>query len=188
MADCFDLLGLPARAALDEAELQQAYIAATKAAHPDQAGGSVQLSTDLNAALELLKSPVTRLKHLIDSRSGIGWRPIPLSAEMMSLFENLGPLLQRSAQFLTKKQAASSALAKALLASEEMQLREALEALNEAIEDHWQHLEAQLPGCDAQIASGESQVWSDLQAIQAQFAYLAKWRSQIREKLLGLML
>ena len=188
MTDCFELLGLPPRASLDEAELQTAYLAATKTAHPDQTTGDARLSADLNAALETLKSPVTRLKHLIDTRSSLGWRAIPLEAGLMSLFEKLGPLLQQSATFLSRKQAASSALAKALLASEEMILRESLESLNEAIEEEWQRLESALPSCDVRLAEGDATVWPELQAQQAKFAYLTKWRAQIRERLLGLML
>ena len=188
MADCFQLLGLPPRATLNEGELQSAYFEATRTAHPDQADGDAQLSADLNAALETLKSPVTRLKHLIDTRSGLGWRAIPLDAGLMSLFEKLGPLLQQSAAFLTRKQAATSALAKALLASEEMRLRESLESLNEAIEEEWQKLESALPACDERLTAGDGSVWPELQALQAKFAYLTKWRAQIRERLLGLML
>lgn len=188
MADCFQLLGLPPRVSLDEAELQRAYFEATRTAHPDQVGGDAQLSADLNAALEMLKSPVTRLKHLIDTRSGLGWRAIPLEAGLMSIFEKLGPLLQQTAAFLTRKQAATSALAKALLASEEMRLRESLESLNEDIEDEWQRLESAFPACDERLTAGDNSVWPELQALQAKFAYLTKWRAQIRERLLGLML
>ncbi|GEP42540.1 J domain-containing protein [Brevifollis gellanilyticus] len=188
MADYFKLLGLPPRAALDEAALQQAYLEATKTAHPDQAGGDAALSAELNAALEALRSPVTRLKHLVDTRSGLGWRAIPLEAGLMSLFEKLGPLLQQTNAFLTRKQAATSALAKALLASEEMRLREALEGLNELIEQEWQRLEVLLPECDERLATGDDAAWKDVQAMQAKFAYLTKWRAQIRERLLGLML
>jgi len=188
MVDCFELLGLPPRAALDEAALQQAYLLATKTAHPDQVGGDAKLSADLNAALETLKSPVTRLKHLVDTRSGLGWRAIPLEPALMALFEKLGPLLQQTSAFLTRKQAATSALAKALLAPEEMRLREALETLNESIEEQWQHLESMLPACDERLAHGDTAAWPELQTLQAKFAYLTKWRAQIRERLLGLML
>ena len=188
MADFFELLSLPPRAVLDEDLLQQAYLKATRSAHPDQAGGDALLSTELNAALEVLKSPVTRLKHLIDRHSQTAWRAIPLDDRLMGLFEKLGPLLQQSSAFLSRKQAATSALGKALLSSEEMRLREALEALNEEIETQWQHLESCLPACDERIALSDAAVWPDLQALQARFAYLAKWRAQIRERLLGLML
>ncbi len=180
MPDYFQLLGLPPRAALDEETLQTAYLAATRRAHPDQAGGDAALSADLNAALETLKSPALRLKHLLETHSDTPWRAIPLDAGLMGIFEKLGPLLQRSAAFLKKKQGAATALARALLSGEEMRLREALEALNEEIEGLWQMLEARLPETEGR--------WAELQGLQARFAYLSKWRAQIRESLLGLML
>lgn len=186
--DCFKLLGLPPRAWLDDEVLQTAYLQATRSAHPDQTGGDGDLSAELNAALETLRSPVTRLKHLIEKHSQTSWRAIPLEADLMALFEKLGPLLQRSSSFSARKQAATTALARALLSNEEMQLREALEALNEEIEQQWQQLEALLPPCDPRLQDTDPSVWSDLQAIQAKFAYLTKWRAQIREQLLKLML
>jgi curved DNA-binding protein CbpA len=188
MADYFALLSLPPRAALDEDQLQQAYLSASRLAHPDQAGGDAQLSSDLNAALETLKSPVTRLKHLVEQHSQTVWRAVPLESALMSLFEKLGPLLHLSTQFLARKHAATSALAKALLASEEMRLRESLESLNEDIEVLWQQLDSALPAFDERLANADVTVWPELQALQAKFSYLAKWRAQIREKLLGLML
>ncbi len=188
MADFFALLSLPPCVVMNEDVLQQAYLNATRLAHPDQEGGDALLSADLNAALEVLKSPVTRLKHLIEQHSKTPWRAVPLESGLMSLFEKLGPLLQQSAAFLSRKQAATTALARALLSSEEMRLRESLEALNEQIEEQWQQLEAELPSCDERLKSADESVWADLQALQAKFAYLTKWRAQIRERLLGLML
>ena len=187
-ASYFHLLKLTPSASLDEGTLQTAYVAATRSAHPDQAGGNATLAAELNVALETLKSPVTRLKHLIETESETPWRSIPLESTMMSLFEKLGPLLQQGAIFLKKKQAAASALSRALLASEEMRLREQLEDLNQRIEEPWAALEQQLPNYDQRIAAGDLSVWQELQAMQAHFAYLSKWRAQIREMLLGLML
>ncbi len=186
--DAFALLGLPPSAALDEECLQSAYLKATRSAHPDQTGGDATLSADLNAALETLKSPVTRLKHLIQQHSDTPWRAVPLDAALMSLFEKVGPLLQAAQSFLKKKQTATTALSKALLAGEEMRLREALEELGLQIEDAWQQMEAQLGTYDVRIATGDDSVWHELQAVQARLAYLSKWRAQIREALLGLML
>lgn len=186
--DAFTLLGLPPRAALDEETLQAAYLQATRQAHPDQAGGDTARSADLNAAVLTLKSPVTRLKHLLEHYSNTPWRAIPLDADLMGLFEKLGPLLQASATLLKKKQASTSALSKALLASEEMRLREALEELGYSLDEKWQEIEAQLATHDQRIAQADATVWPELQTLQAKLAYLSKWRTQIRETLLGLML
>lgn len=186
--DAFRLLNLPPRATLAEEELQAAWLGAARVAHPDQEGGNAETSAGLNAALETLKSPVTRLKHLLEHYSNTPWRAVPLDAGLMSLFEQLGPLLQQAGVFLKKKQAASSALARALLASEEMRLREALEELGLQLDEAWKTHEHALPALDERLALGDSSVWPELQGMQARLAYLAKWRAQVRESLLGLML
>lgn len=188
MPDAFTLLSLAPSAALDEETLQSAYLTATRQAHPDQAGGNTALSSELNAAFETLKSPVSRLKHLVEQHSNTPWRAVPLDTGLMSLFEKLGPLLQVSAVFLKKKQTATSALAKALLAGEEMRLRESLEELGMLIDEAWQQIDGQLKNYDDRIAAEDTCVWSDIQGTQARLAYLSKWRAQIREVLLGLML
>lgn len=189
MPDAFAILSLPPRAALDEETLQQAYLAAAKQSHPDQDRGAHEAATDLNTALETLRSPEKRLRHLIDHHSGgVPWRTVPLDNSTMALFEKLGPLLQQTGAFRKRKQAASSALAKALLAPQEMQLREALEDLAQQIDQRQSELNATLPGYDQRIADGDASVWNDLQVVQSKFAYLAKWQTQIREALLQLML
>lgn len=188
--DAFRLLNLPPRAALAEEELQAAWLGAARLAHPDQEGGDSETSAGLNAALEILKSPVTRLKHLLEHYSNTPWRAVPLDAGLMGLFEKLGPLLQQAGAFLKKKQAATSALARALLANEEMRLREALEELGLRLDEAWRAHEAALPMLDERLAQNpeDAAAWSELQAQQARLAYLAKWRAQVRETLLGLML
>lgn len=189
MPDYFALLSLPPRAALDGETLQQAYLAATRLAHPDQATGDSALASELNTALATLQAPEKRLRHLIEHHSGgMAWRALPLDAGTMALFEKLGPLLQQTNAFLKRKQAAASALARALLAPQEMQLREGLEELAQQIEARRDELTATLPACDERIAANDAAVWADLQVVQSKFAYLSKWQAQIREALLGLML
>ncbi len=187
MTDAFALLGLPPRAALDEAALQEAWRQAARSAHPDQPGGDAAHAAELNAALDTLKSPVSRLKHLLELHQ-VPWRAVPLDAGLMQLFERLGPLLQRGTALLSQKQAAASALAKALLARQELQQREALEDLGTEIAEAWKALEDRLPELDSRLTAGDSQAWTDLQACQARLAYLDKWRRQLREQLLALTL
>jgi curved DNA-binding protein CbpA len=173
MTDCFALLRLPRRAHLDAAELQAAWHAQSRAAHPDTPGGDARLAAEINAAHETLSSPEKRLKHLLELE-GVPWRPIPISAELMQLFTQLGAQLQRATGLTQKKQQASSALAKALLAPAEMQMREDLEALGTRIHEQREQLLTHLPEQD----------WPQLQSIQATLAYLGKWQNQVREALL----
>jgi curved DNA-binding protein CbpA len=176
MTDCFALLGLPRTAQLDESTLQAAWHERSRAAHPDQPGGSAVLAAEINAAYETLLAPEKRLKHLLDLHQ-VPWRAIPISAELMSLFSQLGPLLQKAAALAKKKQQASSALVKALLANEEMTLREALETLGVEIETRRETLIAGLPADDLE----------QIQVAQATLSYLAKWQAQVREALLVMM-
>ena len=96
MTDAFALLGLPRRAALDEAQLQAAWHEKSRAAHPDTAGGDAALAADINAAHEILASPEKRLKHLLELNA-VPWRAIPLSADWMDLFSQTGTALQSAA-------------------------------------------------------------------------------------------
>lgn len=179
-ADHFATLGLPRSAALDGDALQQAWHAKAREAPSDE----------VNQAFEILSHPERRLKHLVEllhEGEAAPWRAVSIDPKLMSVFEKLGPLLQETAAFLKRKQAASTALAKALLSSEEFALRERLEALGTAIGEHRQHLESSLPDLDARRVAGTPSVIAELQTAQAHFAYLAKWQTQIREALLGLM-
>jgi curved DNA-binding protein CbpA len=176
MTDCFALLGMPRSALLDESALQAAWHERSRAVHPDQPGGSAALAAEVNAAYETLLAPEKRLKHLLELHQ-VPWRAIPISAELMTLFSQLGPWLQKASALAKKKQQASSALAKALLAQEEMTLREALEALGSQIEARREALIAALPAIDLE----------QIQAAQATLSYLGKWQAQIREALLAMM-
>jgi precorrin-6B methylase 1 len=95
----------------------------------------------------------------------------------MTLFSQIGPQLQNAVVLTKKKQAASSAIAKALLAPEELKLREVLEDLTAQIEARRAEVLASL--ADASL--------DQIQVVQATLAYLAKWQGQIRESLLALM-
>lgn len=186
MSNAFSLLGLPRAAALDPDALQQAWLAASRAAHPDQSGGDAARAAAVNAAHQTLLAPEKRLKHLLDLHE-VPWRAVPISQEMMDLFSRVGTTLQSTTAFINRRQAAASALAKALLAPEEMCLREDLETLATQIEaDREAHLTT-LPALDTRLQTGDTTVLPDLQTLQARLAYLSKWQQQIREALLSLM-
>ena len=178
MTDHFATLGLPQTAALDESVLKAAWHERSRAAHPDQAGGDAKLAAEINAAFETLSAPEKRLKHLLDLHE-VPWRAIPISDELMNLFVKLGPELQQAARLAKEKQAAGSALVKALVASKEMPIQENLDALGQEVERLRLATLARLPeGCDD---------LQGLQNVQATLAYLGKWQAQIREALLTMM-
>lgn len=186
MTNAFALLGLPRAAALDPKALQQAWLAASRAAHPDQPGGDAAHAAEINAAHETLQSPEKRLKHLLELHQ-TPWRAVPIDDTMMAIFSQLGPLLQNITACLKRRQSAASALAKALLAPEEMRLREQLEELGTQLEAQRSALLAELPALDSRLGAGDTAILIELQTMQAKLAYLAKWQTQVRESLLSLM-
>lgn len=189
MTDAFATLGLPRRAALDEESFKRAYAARSRAAHPDHGGGEDEAAR-VNAAHETLRSPEKRLKHLLDLAAPAdarAWRTVQLDDGMMSLFSVLGGALEASGKFLSRKRAAQSAIAKALLSNEEMGHREALERIALEIERRKQEIAGELPELDAGLEQGDVSAWHRLAATQARLAYLVKWQAQTRERLLELM-
>ncbi len=189
MDDCFAILGLTRAASLNEEALRNAYVKESKAAHPDH-GGSEDMASKVNAAYETLRAPEKRLKHLLELAApddAKQWRTVPLDDEMMNLFSALGKALEISAKFLERKAGAESAIAKALLASEEMQHRETLESIGFEIEQRRNEMEQELPASDADFASTKFSSWPKIAAMQARFSYLARWQTQVRERLLLLM-
>jgi hypothetical protein len=182
MDDAFITLGLPPHAALSEEQVRAAYFALTKAG-PAGAG-------DLNAAYQLLLAPEQRLKHLLTLAAppeAQAWRTVPMSEALMQHFLTLGRLRPSAEALITKREAASSALAKALLEQPTLALRDQLEELGFAIEGARSWLEQTLPELDAALSKGEPHAWQSIAIAQAQFSYLSKWQAQLRELLLKLM-
>ncbi len=189
MEDCFAIFGLPRIASLNEEALRNAYAEKSKTAHPDH-GGSEALAAKVNAAYETMRTPEKRLKHLLELAGpdeAKAWRTVPLDDAMMNLFSELGKALEASAKFLERKAAAQSAIAKSLLANEEMQHRETIERIGFEIDRRKTELEQQLPALDAELMMKDAAAWSRLAAMQAKLAYLARWQTQVRERLLLLM-
>ncbi len=189
MDDCFAILGLPRTAALDEETLHRAYVESSKTAHPDHGGSDAQAALT-NAAYETLRAPERRLKHLLElaaPEDAKAWRTVPMDDRMMGLFSKLGKALEVSGKFLERKAKAQSALAKALLTNEEMREREVLEGIGFEIEEMRGVMESRLPALDAAVPEAGTDTWKEVALMQARFAYLARWQTQVRERLLALM-
>jgi len=76
--DYFALLGLPRTYALDEAAVEERYLAVSRHIHPDYFGGasgemqqlSIRLSAELNEAIKILRHPVLRAGYLLELCGG----------------------------------------------------------------------------------------------------------------------
>src|SRR5437764_2739026 len=78
MNDAFLRLGLPRRFALDAVELERAYLAHSRAVHPDyhlagssaEVNASLELSAAVNEAYNTLRDPFRRAEHLLALEGG----------------------------------------------------------------------------------------------------------------------
>lgn len=120
MQDHFARLGFPRRFALNADELERAYLARSRAAHPDyhlagataELSASLELSAALNEAYSALRDPFARAEHLLALHGG------PSAAE--------------------QKQVPPAFLAEMLEAREELEVARGNEARTRALESAFQ--------------------------------------------------
>ncbi len=181
MTDFFEVLGLPRQGTIDEAELQTRYHELAADIHPDKTRDPkeredfAERSSQLNLAVQTLKNPVTRLRHLLELLAP-GEKPdAGLSEDLMQLFALVGGKVQEADAFLAKKRAASSALAKALLAEAEIRTQQDLQATLGQVTEALNQLD--LDASDL----------NDLRKVYTQLSFLNKWQRQLNERLLAIL-
>src|SRR6478609_6043886 len=78
MQDFFERLGLPRRFSVDANELERAYLARSRAVHPDyhlaesgaELTASLELAADVNEAYNTLREPCARAEYLLHLEGG----------------------------------------------------------------------------------------------------------------------
>jgi len=185
--DAFALLGLPRQSVLTEDEVRAAFQKAAAAAHPDSAADEAERAartaqfTALNEAAATLASLPRRLRHLLELESpdtAAQKTGAPMDSAMMELFSTTAAAVQRAAAVQSQKRQAATALARALLAGQEMQAQEALEAAMQKVASARAALEAELPGLSGGAA---------LASAAARAGFLEKWQGQLRAAFAGFL-
>jgi curved DNA-binding protein CbpA len=191
-ADAFALLELPRRASLSVEEVRSAFQRKGAELHPDGAGNEergqrTEDFTALNEAHAILGSLPRRLRHLLEleyPRVAAAKTGAVMDGEMMTLFSMVGGAVQLAASVQARKLKASTALSRAMLAGEEMQAQEKLEAATEQVETVRESLEAELMELDAVRESGGDAA-GRLQSCAARAGFLEKWQAQLRGAFAG---
>jgi curved DNA-binding protein CbpA len=176
--DAFEVLGIEPLLSIDEDLLRQRYQQLSKTRHPD-ANGSEAAFRELNEAYELLRSPSARLRHWLaiggvegDPRGAIG-------GDLLALFGTVGEALQHADGFLKRREAARTALSKALLEREATLRREQIQCAQAQVDG----LIAQQIECFARIDSdGQQMAAEEAWTLSRNLQFLEKWRGQLRER------
>lgn len=190
MIDHFAILGQPRRPWLDSEKLRDAFHELSATLHPDVAGsGDATQFAQMNAAYIVLREPAARVRHLLEL-------DLPRSLErsyaipeiLAALFGEIAPLRGRFEAFLRRRNAASTAIARALLASEEQPLRADLSAIAQTLERVQHGALDQLRAIDEEWSAANESPAARLASLHAELAFLAKWNAQLREMLLQFVL
>ncbi|MEM7698616.1 MAG: hypothetical protein AAF236_09465 [Verrucomicrobiota bacterium] len=110
MQSLFARLDLPESLDLDPERITSSWREASQ--DPDPRSDDERSS--LNQARETLTDPVARLEHWLELRGVTVTHAAGLSAELLGLFEKVGPVLSEADQIVTKFKQAESAIAKAV--------------------------------------------------------------------------
>lgn len=191
--DCFQALGVVRRPWLEAESLQTQFQALSAEAHPDrlgpvsadiQAEGAARFQ-EINAAYQVLKDPVSRLRHFLELEQGEGMDVVERTpATLMEVFLDVGGLLQSLDRYLKAAQAQEAPLAKIARAQrvfEEVErahgLRAALEARVDAVEARvrrWDH--------EFEFQGFQGGGFDALREDYKEWRYLARWLDQIHER------
>ena len=197
--DFFALLGEPRRPLLDPERVKDTFHRLSREQHPDTAASvttpaAADPHTDnfarLNRAQAALRDPRLRLRHLLDLEypGTVAGGPTNVPATLADLFAPVSTLAREADELLARKAAASSALARALLARQGL-------ALHERAAEILSRLDALQADADEDLARLDT-AWHEaprptdsaarLLDLYGRFAYLGRWTEQMRERVFQL--
>jgi len=185
--DSFAQLQLPRRPFLPEESVRDAFHRLAAEHHPDKNGGESACFAELTNAFETLRNPVTLLKHLIDLENlADASRNSGVPQDLAALFPEVAQVRQQIAAASEKRRAATNSLTRSLATIESANSRRSAEQLAQKLEDLYSASLENLRQIDWTWPAPESR--AALPALHARFAFLTKWRDQLRESLLQLQL
>lgn len=191
--DAFALLGLPRRASMNADDVRAAFQRTGSQSHPDGAGDvaeRTQRTADfaaLNEAYAVLGSLPRRLRHLLELEypdTAATKTGVVMDGAMMDLFSITGAAVQAATTVQAKRQKAATAIARAMLAADEMLAQEALESAARLVEAARAALETEIEELDRLREAGVN-VAARLQSCAARAGFLEKWQAQLRAAFAG---
>jgi curved DNA-binding protein CbpA len=186
MVNAFSCLHLPVRPWLDQEQVRNAFHRLASQHHPDRATGDTESFAELTASFETLREPQSRLKHLMNLEQMDAAVGGTIPAELMELFPSIAQARQQLAAAVTKRRAATNALARSLATVGVDKARRSAEGIGFQLDAAYQAALGELARLDAEWPSPAAK--AALPALHARFAFLTKWRDQLRESLLQLQL
>jgi len=180
--DAFEVMGLEARAWLEESVVRGAYHGLAMRMHPDVAGGDAGRFARLSVALQELLSIPARLRCLL-ARAGRevdGGMLVP-PEELMDFFQRAAGVLEPWQALGDQLEESAPALVKALLEKRRLEMLGLLQEVQAELEERWRGLEEGLRRWDAV----EEKDWEALRALQVESLFLDRWRRKLGAAVFG---
>ncbi len=200
MTDCFALLELPRRPAIDLEALKATFLARSAECHPDRAHNASDAERELltarfaalNAAHQTLREPRDRLAHLLELE--LGKKPAGIESvppDLMDWFMAVGKLCRAVDVFLADQVKVTSPLLKVQRFQEAMAWTDSLNhligllapTLDRTVADleKWNEAWASAP----KVGNVERRSALPLTELEGSFrtiSFLSRWLSQLRER------
>ena len=184
LADHFATLGIDRAVALEESVVRERFHELSRQLHPDTDGGDELAFAAINEAQRVLASPAARIRHLLElefGKQGDGAVASgKMSAALMDLFASVGGVISKADALISKRKAASSAVAKALLVGEEIEVQQSLMKAGGELMARRREVEGGLG--EIGIRDRES-----LSGAAHELAFLEKWQRQVQERVAALI-
>jgi curved DNA-binding protein CbpA len=128
MKDAFQRMGMAPCLVLADDSLREAFLEASKRAHPDAGGGEGEFAA-LREAMTVLSSPASRLKLWMELRGTPTVVRGVIDTALMDVFAEVGRVTQGAESLIRKREEAKSALGRAMLEGETQLRREEVEKM-----------------------------------------------------------
>ena len=204
MMDYFALLNEPRRPWLETSSLKEKFLALSAEVHPDRFHNTsesdkeqaTQRYTDLNAAYNCLREPKSRLQHLLELETGSRPKEVQqIPPETMELFMEVAQLCRQVDGFVAQRAKVSAPMLKVELFERAQEWTESLNCLQVKIAAKRDQLNLRLEQLNtfwekAPLAAMEQNAagLQELEQLWRDFSYVARWSSQIQERLVELSL
>lgn len=204
MTDAFALLSEPRRPWLDPGLLKARILPLLASTHPDRVHGGSEAErlaahdrhAALNEAFNLLKEPRDRLLHLYSLEAGAAPADIQrIPPGTMDLFVEVGQLCRDLDAFLKRKSEATSPMVRVALLEEGFTWLDRVQDLQSRVHARRDGLESELRELNAAWDAAPPVTSADrrtalpldrLEQIYRSMSYVARWTSQLQERLVGL--
>jgi hypothetical protein len=181
MKDYFSILHLVPSLVISPTEVESAWRELNDSASDSQSG---EAAADWNEARAVLSDDVLRLDHWIKLKSPDEPADRSIDPSLMDLFSTIGPAIAETEAVINRQNAATTALAKALLTKEaiaaQFKIQEMLQKINSAKSE----LIDEFSTFELQADQGK---FASSQRALGQLKFLKRWEEQCQEKLLGLI-